>query len=114
MRIRVKIHETKTAQKKKPKRQGQEGTPRKPRVHFYDHQPSSSIVGVVDATLAVGDAERISAPLGFGVLNPLPFGVRWGMPFSRYGLCIEFQTPLEANCARAGFALTGVAERLRM
>ena len=69
--------------KKKPKRKGREGTPRKPRVYFYDHQPSSSIVGVVDTTLPVGDAERISAPLGFGVLNPLPFGVRWGTPFAR-------------------------------
>ena len=85
MRMRVKIHETKTAQNK-ISQNVKEGTPRKPRVYFYDHQPSSSIVGIVgavDTTLVVGDAERMSAPLGFGVLNPLPLGVRWGMPFSR-------------------------------
>ena len=68
----------------KPKRQGRHTT--ETSGVFYDHQPSSSIVGIVgavDTTLVVGDAERMSAPLGFGVLNPLPLGVRWGMPFSR-------------------------------
>jgi len=61
--------------------------------------------------LAAGDGDRVLAPLGFDTLR-FPFGILWGTPFARYGLCIEFQTPLEVNCARAGFVLTGVAERL--
>lgn len=58
-----------TTQTKRQKR----GIPYKPQVDSHDHQPSSSTVGAVDATLAAGDGERISAPLRF---DPFPFGIR--------------------------------------
>ena len=77
--VKVKIHETRTSQNeinnRSPAKDGR-GDHGSLKLDFYDHQPSSSTVGAVDATLAVGDGGRISTPFRFDVLDPFPFTIR--------------------------------------
>lgn len=75
MRIKrkyMKPKRPKSNQTKRPKAGRHHGNVK---LDFYDHQPSSPRVGAVDATLIAGDAGRMSTPLGFGVLNLLPFDI---------------------------------------
>lgn len=127
--VEVKVQETRTVPEQGKQKTGDGKHHGKLGFEFYDHQPSSSTVGdgsrrtveavdkilavgdggrmtveAIDTILAVGDGGRVPAPLDFDAFNPFPF--------ARWGLCIEFQTPLGINCARAGFVATGVVDRL--
>jgi len=69
----------------------------------YDHHPSASILGATETTLMDGDGARND-----DAAECCALGATGGL----YGLCIELQTPLDANCARVGLSVTGVTERL--
>ena len=80
MRMKVKVHETRTSQNELNKKvKGRKTHHRNVKLNFYDHQPSSPRVGAVDTTLTAGDTGRVPTSLGFGVLSLLPFE----MPFAR-------------------------------
>lgn len=61
------------------------------------------MLGATETTLIEGDGERNDDAAEFLALIPAA---------GLYGLCIEFQTPFDANCARVGLSLFGVTDRL--
>lgn len=78
MTMNVKVQETRTVPEEDKRKTGEHheragdilGS------KLYDHQPSSSTVGAVDTTLAVGDDGRMLTPLRFDVSDPFPFDIR--------------------------------------